>query len=143
MIIDGRGAIPVLSTILFLVGCAPGNAPGEPTGTAELRVDPESVEPGGEVLLTLVNRSDDPMGYNLCVAVLERREGGEWVEWPERPTEVCTMELRILDPEESGSFRHTLPGRVPAGEYRFRTGVEAPLGEDRVEVASEIFRVVI
>jgi hypothetical protein len=51
------------------------------------------------------------------------------------------MELRILAPGASADFRHTIPAGVRGGEYRFRVGVEAPLGEDRVEVVSGPFRI--
>ncbi len=34
------------------------------------------------------------------------------------------------------TFRHTLPAGLPAGSYRFRVGVEWPVGEDRAELTS-------
>jgi hypothetical protein len=122
-------------------GCAPAGPPAGAGGVADLRVTPGEAQPGDEVMVTLANRSDRELGYNLCVAVLDRREDGDWVEWPEPPAEVCTMELRMLSPGETASFRHTLPPRLVAGEYRFRTDVEAPLGEGRVTVTSAGFRV--
>jgi hypothetical protein len=132
----------LLSSTCFLVAaCAPherGNGPG---GALELGVEPLEVRAGEEVMLTLTNRSGDDVGYNLCPAVLDRREGDEWAERPERPAEVCTMELRVLAPDASSTYRHTVPARLPVGEYRFRVGVEAPLGEGRVEIASHPFQV--
>jgi hypothetical protein len=121
--------------------CAPPERNGEGGATLELSVEPAEVRAGDEVILTLVNRSGDPVGYNLCVAVLDERRADEWVERPERPTEFCTMELRVLPPEESATYRHTVPAELPSGEYRFRTGVESPLGEGRVEVGSSPFRI--
>jgi hypothetical protein len=132
-------AVPVL--VSMLAGCAPADPADGPGAVADLRVTPAEARAGDEVMLTLENRSDRPLGYNLCPAVLDRRAGADWEEWPEAPAEVCTMELRTLSPESSSSFRHTLPSRLEPGEYRFRTTVEAPLGEGRVEVASEPFAV--
>lgn len=125
----------------LLGACTPPEPSDDPGGLAELRVSPDAVSAGDEVMLTLVNRSDGELGYNLCPAVLDRREGGEWVEEPLRPAEVCTMELRVLSPGDSSHYRHMVPPALAAGEYRFRTGIEAPLGEGRVEVASGAFQV--
>jgi hypothetical protein len=121
--------------------CAPPEQSLEGDEALQLSVEPAEVRAGDEVVLTLTNRSGDPVGYNLCVAVLDQRAADEWVERPERPTEFCTMELRVLPPEESATYRHTVPAELPPGEYRFRTGVESPLGEGRVEVGSSPFRI--
>lgn len=127
---------------LLGLACAP-HEPGNGAGGAmELGVEPGEVRAGEEVMLTLVNGSSGDLGYNLCVATLDRREGGQWVERPEPPAEFCTMELRVLGPDDSASFRHTIPAGLPAGEYRFRTGVEAPVGGPRVEVESHAFRII-
>jgi hypothetical protein len=127
---------------LSMWGCVPADPGNGPAGSAELQVSPESVRAGEEVMLTLVNRSEQDLGYNLCPAVLDRREEDDWVEWPVAPAEVCTMELRVLAPAGSSTYRHTIPGGVEPGEYRFRTGVESPLGEGRVDVTSAPFQVV-
>jgi hypothetical protein len=138
---DIAGLIGVCVWGLSLGACAPQEPSGDPVGVAELRVSPDEVAAGEEVDVTLVNRSEDLLGYNLCPAVLDRREGDGWVEDPLRPAEVCTMELRTLAPGDSGHFRHTVPPALTAGEYRFRVGIEAPLGGGRVEVASGPFQV--
>lgn len=116
---------------------------GSPEGdeVVRLNVEPAEVRGGDEVTLVLVNASGEEIGYNLCPSVLDRREGSEWVERPERPAEFCTAELRILAPEDSATYTHTVPPGLPAGEYRFRAFVEAPLGEARVEVASHPFQI--
>lgn len=124
------------------LACAPQEAGNGAGGAMELRVEPGEVRAGEEVMITLVNGSAGDLGYNLCVATLDRREGGEWVERPEPPAEVCTMELRVLAPDDSASFRHTIPSGLPPGEYRFRTGVEAPLGGPRVDAESHAFRII-
>jgi hypothetical protein len=135
---------PIVVAALLLAACSP-QVPADTPGTgsfATLSVQPARTSPGGEVTITLTNRSERDIGYNLCPAVLDRRVGDDWVQHPEPPAEVCTMELRILQPGASDSFRHSLPAGLPAGTYRFRLGVEWPLGDARVGVASGPFEVV-
>jgi len=129
-----------LVLVMVAAGCATnGGRNADPFAT--LTVQPARVAPGGPATLTLTNRSDQPLGYNLCPAALERQLGDDWEERPERPAEFCTMELRTLDPGASGTFEHTLPAPLPPGTYRFRVGVEWPLGEGWVDVVSEPFEV--
>jgi hypothetical protein len=130
----------LLPAFTVLLACAPAIPPGALPG-AELRVSPREVEAGGEITLTLVNHSREDIGYNLCPVVLERRGDGEWRLRPERPAEVCTMELRILSPDQSADFRHRIPSGLPPGEYRFRAGIEHPLGERQTGIASHPFRI--
>jgi len=136
----------VTATVLVLAaGCAPpAAAPPNGAGGAplELNVQPQPARPGQEVELTLVNRSAQPVGYNLCPSVLQRQVGGQWQASTMAFTEVCTMELRVLEPGARGSFRHPLPSGLEPGTYRFWAGVEWPLGQDRVGVQSAAFQVV-
>jgi hypothetical protein len=125
-----------------LVGCATTDPDRGDAAVAELRVEPTEARAGGEVMLTLENRSDAELGYNLCPSVLDRRTEEGWEQWPQAPAEICTMELRMLPIGSSSSYRHTLPSRLEPGEYRFRTGVEVAAGEDWVQVASEAFEVI-
>jgi hypothetical protein len=131
----------VLLAVLLFAGCSPNARSADGPTFADLTVEPAQARPGGETLLSLTNRSDQEIGYNLCPAVLDRRVDGEWERHPEVPSEICTMELRVLDPGHSDSFRHTLPATLPAGTYRFSVGVEWPLGEGRVELTTEAFEV--
>ncbi len=112
----------------------------EPT-FAELRVDRDAVSAGEDVTLTLTNRSDEMIGYNLCVSTLEYRDGESWVQAAEQPTEICTMELRTLSPDGSDSFRHTMPAGLPPGEYRMWTNVEWPLGAGQETLITRSFRI--
>lgn len=130
-----------LSLGLLAGGCAMENAADNDASFALLQVDPDPVGAGQDLTLTLTNRSAEAMGYNLCVATLDRRDGDIWVEAPEQPTEICTMELRVLMAEGSDSFRHTIPATLPAGEYRMRTNVEWPVGEGQRTVATRSFRI--
>lgn len=131
--------------LVLAAGCAPNAAaPGTGAGGAglELNVQPQPARIGQEVELTLVNRSARQVGYNLCPSVLQRQVGGQWQPATIAFTEVCTMELRILEPGASASFRHPLPTGLQPGTYRFWAGVEWPMGEDRVGVQSGPFEVV-
>jgi hypothetical protein len=145
-----NGMLLLAITGIWLVACGPaqlpddqrGGAPEDADGSPQLRVDRPTVRPAGEIRITLTNRTDALIGYNLCVAALERLEAGQWADVPERPAEICTMELRTLQPGGSDDFTHTIPQAVPPGVYRFRTGVESPLGDAQASVASDRFEVV-
>jgi hypothetical protein len=140
-----RMTTPLLGLItavsLALIACAPQAVEENGAGRAfaDLTAQPATVRAGGTVDLTLTNRSEHALGYNLCPASLERRVGDDWQQHPESPAEVCTMELRVLQPGASGTYQHTLPPTLPAGTYRFWAGVEWPLGEDRVGIRSTTF----
>jgi hypothetical protein len=137
------------ATIAVLVGfgaCAPNMAENGPNGGGvveglQLQVDRSVASPGGEIRITLTNGSNAQVGYNLCVASLERLMGGEWAAVPESPAEVCTMELRTLAPGGTDRFTHTVPSGLGAGTYRFATRVEAPLGGGMVTVRSGRFEI--
>lgn len=94
----------------------------------------------GRVLLTLENLSSGQVGYNLCTSRLERRDGERWTALPS--DEVCTMELRTLDPARSVAYEKDLPPGITPGEYRYVTSVESPLGEGQRVIASAPFHVV-
>lgn len=91
---------------------------------------------GDDVRLTLANGSADPVGYNLCSSRLLQRTGDGWTNVPTGL--ICTMEIRTLAAGASDSFTHTLP--AAAGEYRFETRVEIPVGESATQVASNSFQ---
>jgi hypothetical protein len=131
----------LLAALLVVAGCSLPPGAGAGPADAELRVDRDPIAPGAQFTLSLANRSGSQIGYNLCVAALDRRVGGDWQSSPHPLTEVCTMELRLLEPGATATFQHTMPAAAPAGEYRIRTAVEAPLGEGQVGVATPAFRV--
>jgi hypothetical protein len=92
---------------------------------------------GQEVRLRLVNHSSSALGYNLCASRLLRRTGETWT--PVTTQVVCTMELRVLQPDETAEFTHALPPDLPAGEYRYGTSIEMPLGGEFVELFSSSY----
>jgi hypothetical protein len=93
----------------------------------------------GTVRLILDNGASEPIGYNLCTSTLQRHDGNRWSSI--RTDEVCTMELRILEPGRSATFDKTFPSGLSAGEYRYVTSVEDPLGGAQRTIASGSFGV--
>ena len=105
------------------------------TGSADVTLS--AAHSGQRVLLTLRNGSATPIGYNLCSSALQRASGAAWQAI--ETDEVCTMELRTLDPGGTATFEKTLPPDLPAGEYRYMTNIDAD--SKRIVVASNPFRV--
>lgn len=98
---------------------------------------------GDTILVLLGNESDEPLGYNLCVAGLERLTAGAWQPVQQLPDNVfCTLELRVLEPAESAYGRQVVYSFIEPGAYRFHTTVEWPLGHGTVAVISNGFRIV-
>lgn len=122
-----KNALLILS--LLFAGCAA--APAEPPRAPELR-QPGVVQLHADrtssttVLLTLRNDSARAVGYNLCATMMERRSGSDWTVVPSDIA--CTLELRTIGPGGSTTFTRRVPATLPAGEYRFVTQVESPLG---------------
>ena len=94
-------------------------------------------ETGAEVRLKLTNQSGQPVGYNLCSSRLMRRSGDSWTNVPTGV--MCTMEIRTLATGASDTFTHTMPSAATAGEYRYETRVEMPMGGSGTQVASNSF----
>jgi hypothetical protein len=135
-------ALPVLLIAACTAGQSGSGGGAGGLANVDLSVGREQYDPGDAILLTLANHSPNQVGYNLCSAALERRVGGgEWHEAPQRLIDACTMELRTLVPNETVTYRHSLPSALPAGQYRVRTRVEAPLGRLLVNVSSAPFMV--
>ena len=104
-------------------------------------VERSSYAPGDTVAARLVNESDLAVGYNLCLASLERREGAGWLVVDEQLV-ICTADLRTLEPGESVPYRRGLSAGLESGVYRLRTRVELRLtGGPQVEVGSAPFTI--
>ena len=119
-----------LALMIVLVACVglptEGGDPSLATGGSGgelLRTSATVYAPGASGDLILNNARSHAIGYNLCTAGLERRQGGAWVS-AERGDRACTMELRLLEPGATASFRFTLPADLAAGEYRYSTRLE-------------------
>jgi hypothetical protein len=126
-------------TILFAACTAvPADPrPAVPSTMGGVRLSAERLSPG-TIHLTLQNGASDPVGYNLCSSGLQHRSGSSWQ--PVNTGEICTMELRTLNPGATATFEKTLPGGLAAGDYRYVTNVESPLGGQMTSVATDSFR---
>jgi hypothetical protein len=82
-----------------------------------LELDRTRYAPGASVRLRIVNRSGLGYGYNACTRVIERQLGSSWTRVAEAGR-ACTMELRILGPNETATQQVELPRPLPAGDYR-------------------------
>lgn len=118
-----------LMVLAILAGCAMSGM--------ESGVTLAAARTGDRVMLTLHNGSAAPVGYNLCSSGLQRATGGSWEAI--ETGDVCTMEIRTLDPGASATFEKTLPAGLPSGEYRYATNIDA--GETRTVAISNPFRV--
>ena len=129
-----RSLAPLL---IAIAACAP-LAQTSQDAQAGVRLMAETVD-SRTVRLTLHNDSSDPAGYNLCTSRLQRRDGSTWMRV--ETDEVCTMELRTLQPGSTATFEKRLPAGIAPGEYRYVTNVEMPLGSAQGPVATEPFPV--
>lgn len=129
----------VIASILTFLACAPVTPPPqEPSRVGAVTLAAETAGPG-RIRLILQNGFDGPVGYNLCTSALERRQDGTWVNVP--TDDVCTMELRSLPAGQDATFEKRLPSGIAAGEYRYVTSVEIPVGDPQTRVATPGFQV--
>jgi hypothetical protein len=105
-----------------------------------LTTDRQSYSAGSDVRLELRNGSAAAIGVNVCMSTLERRNGA-WARSTIQPDEICTAELRLLEPGGSASHTFTLPQALTPGEYRFQTDVERMETGQREPITSTPFRV--
>jgi hypothetical protein len=133
-----RVFVSVLAAVLTLPACAPVPPPSPAAAVSGVVLTAEPAG-AGTVRLILDNGARDPIGYNLCASTLQRHDGLRWS--PIRTDEVCTMELRILEPGRSATFDKTIPAGLSPGEYRYVTSVEDPLGGAQRTLASGSFGV--
>ena len=122
----------IAAATFFLVACTSSMSTGSDSSMM-FTASPS----GSKVTLTLMNHGDAAIGYNLCTSALQRRDPNDWVEV--RTDEVCTMELRTLQPGASATFEKTLPSDLRPGEYRYVTNTDAD--GKRSVAASNPFRV--
>ena len=140
-----RDALAVALLALTTFACSSDSArlptqPEIPPPEAGVSLAAEAAA-GNAVSLTLRNRSDGSIGYNLCSSAIERRtSGGEWTSAGiERHP--CTLELRFLAAQQDATFRLELPEPLAAGEYRARTNIERMASGDSARITSNTFTV--
>lgn len=134
--------------VVFLSACAssadPDAVPASeaPIGLSFL-VSETTFTTGDTIRLTLRNDSDDELGYNLCLADLQRRDDGEWVSAQRMPENTaCAAMLRLLKPGEAVTETQPVHPFIQPGVYRFRDEVEWPVSGDRFTVISNGFSIV-
>jgi hypothetical protein len=130
----------LLLLLALIAACAPvtttpppSDARGEVVSLSAERLAADRVR------LILQNGSESPVGYNLCTSALQYLTGTTWQ--PVETGEVCTMELRTLNPGFDATFEKTLPASLPHGQYRYVTSVEMPVGTPQVRVTTAPFEV--
>lgn len=139
-----RALIPLLA--LLPLGCALATGPqpdrddavqpGTGSGIV-FRTDRTTYALGDTMRLTLRNETDQPLGYNLCSSMPERRSAAGWTRAP--LDRVCTAELRTLAPGTEASFAERLTAEWRPGEYRVTTHVERIRSGERGPVATQSF----
>src|SRR5687768_11633039 len=88
------------------------------SGAVTIALDRGLYAPGATIEARILNQTTDTLGYNPCSnRAIERHQNGNWFPQQE-PDRVCTMELRLLVPDESQTVRMDLPSDVTPGTYR-------------------------
>lgn len=106
-------------------------------------VSDTTVAAGDTIQLILTNTSAHPLGFNLCLGALERRDDDGWSSVQRYPDYwACPGVMRTLTPGDSATYPQQIFSFIEAGIYRFRDTVEWPLGGGDVPIVSERFRVV-
>lgn len=93
---------------------------------------------GDSAMLTLRNESGRTIAYNLCLANLERQNGGEWV--PLTHPGSCPSAQATLTHGEQGTYAYLLRSSLQPGTYRF-VYTFAPAGDDELTLISNRFDV--
>jgi hypothetical protein len=129
--------ILALASLLF-VACSAVPPPPQTSSSSSAGVlfGTERISPD-TVRLTLDNGASQPIGYNLCSSDLQRRSGSDWVRVD--TGEMCTMQLLTLNPGHDATFEKKLPAGLSAGDYRYVTSVENPLGTAPARIATAPF----
>ena len=121
---------------------------GAQSNSVTLTLDRDAYAPGATASLTIRNRGRDTLGYNQCSSrSVEQQQGTGWVVHPE-PQRMCTMELRLLNPNETQTATTDIPATLPrGGVYRMvlTLGIQrvTPSGQSAgsVRATSQTFRV--
>lgn len=111
----------VLAAGLLWAGCSNVDGSRQSSDVA-FTTDDDTYSAGDEVVLTLRNLYDQPIGYNLCSSGLQRDVNGEWE--PVVEDRICTMQLDILEPGEVDSYAVELPDTLADGSYRYNTSIQ-------------------
>ena len=113
-------------TCVTLAACASG--PTAPRAIS-IETDRAAYVPGGQVLVHFRNDSQEPLGYNGCVGVLEVRLHGDWVTvGPAAGEHPCLDRLFALQPLTLETVALDLALSLSPGTYRYRFDVYDKVG---------------
>ena len=118
------------------------STPVQASNEATVTLDRASYTAGATVTMTVKSASRDTLGYNQCSSrSVERQQGSAWVAVAE-PDRMCTMELRLLLPNETQTAKTDLPATLAPGTYRLvlTLGRQTTAGGS-VRAVSSTFRV--
>jgi len=93
---------------------------GEASSAFQITTNRDAYSRGNTGEITVRNRSDDRVEYNLCQRRLERRVDRSWItafEWPTAGGS-CTTEARPLPSGQSVNTLFEIPTGIPTGTYR-------------------------
>lgn len=131
--------LALMTLLLAPLGCATATDPDdEAAAGVRLEVERSHYRAGDTLVVRLVNRSGQPVGYNLCASSREQWTGAEWRLFPS--LRICTLELRGLEPGATAEHREVVSAGAP-GRNRVVTTVELMSDQRAVPVASEPFTV--
>lgn len=99
---------------------------------------------GDTVTILLANESEETLGYNFCMGVLERWSNRGWTGVERYPYDVvCIMEPDPLEPGQSVLAEIVAYPFMEPGAYRFRTWIDWPRSFQgaETEIISSGFRI--
>ena len=140
---DTRGIPAALGLPLLLV-CAGAGCSGDPLSPERagisFRVAGSAFDRGDTIVASLENGSDRELGYNLCLADLEREAASMWERIPRRDG-FCPLIMLILEPGESARLTQPASDEFPTGVNRFRIEIEWPVHGPRFAVTTDRFHI--
>jgi hypothetical protein len=106
-----------ISLSLAVVGCQVFTTKDYYHGPFLITTDKSDYVAGSTVVMGVRNVSGHEEGYNLCLRVIQRNDGGAWTAVVPN-TAFCTMQLVIFKAGDSTTASVTLPAWLPNGTYR-------------------------
>lgn len=95
-----------------------------------LRTDESLYAAGDTATLRIRNESGEPLGYNLCLHLVQRRIDGHWTDTLYGHEQPCPAIWYELEHGDSDTYPAALDVGTPPGTYRFRTRIDTnPDGE--------------
>lgn len=107
--------------------------------SSDFTTDKQTYKAGETVVLSLENKSDEDLGYNLCSAYYEQKNENGWLAMPS--LRLCTAEVYSLEPGRITTYEYELDASLPAGEYRFVAIIHLLKTEMKGKRISNIFAV--